>query len=227
MGHHGEIVVRSDAAPDVEAERDTFDWVPWEGADPVRLQVPRWMGSGSGMRFSWQIRRADEMSQRAEAKRKRALTDEGRAEADQLAMEAGLMAQAGAYDLLLAVLGEDQIHTVIAVADREGVDDAGLIGLCGEVMSLIGKRPTQPSTASADGRLQSGSGSTDGGSGAEPVSTPRGRTTTASGRRSKPKKQPGRVVQGEVVQMTPREQQRLQEQAQVAPADEALATYST
>lgn len=147
------------ATTDTTADPDEF------GFFGDTFEVPANVGVGSLLRFTWRLKEASERQRRGNAALKKAITEEGKGQARSLISSGELDGSAAIYDLLLSVLGEDQIDRFNSLVDRHGVDIAGLLGVCNQIQEAIGDRPTRQSSDSSDGLSTSGNDSTGPGSG--------------------------------------------------------------
>jgi len=163
---------------------DVGDFTPTEttdtSAEPDRFrfcgdefEVPGTVGTGSLLRFTWRIKAASEQDRRGRAAAKKALTAEGKAQARQTMANAELDGSAAIYDLLLSVLGENQIDRFNELVDRHGVTVDGLLGVCNQIQEAITDRPTRQSADSSVGLSTNSTDSTGPGSGpTDPTLTP-------------------------------------------------------
>jgi hypothetical protein len=148
-----------DRTTDPHAAPDTFTF----GGE--QFNIPATVGAGALLRFTWRLKAASEQQRRGTAALKKAITAEGKAQARELIGTGELDGSAAIYDLILSVLGEDQIDAFTALADRHGVTIDGLLDVCHRIQEAIAGRPTRQPTGSSDGLPTSGTGSTASGSG--------------------------------------------------------------
>lgn len=178
------------ATTDPTAEPDVFRFFGDE------FEVPANVGVGSLLRFTWRLKQASEQQRRGGAALKKALTEEGKAQARQMIGSGELDGSAAIYDLLMSVLGEDQLDRFNSLVDRHGVRIEGLLGVCNQIQEAIGDRPTRQSSDYSDGLSTTGNDSTAPGSGPTDL------------------------------EMTPNQRQKALIAEMTGPADEAAASYA-